>query len=320
MEKKISLIVAAYNVEKYIEKCVESIIKQTYENLEIILVNDGSNDSTLRICKKFRASDQRVIIIDRENGGLSAARNSGLDIATGDYICFVDGDDYIKNTYCEELLKVAETHDSDIVMFSYFRDYGDRIVPLYNDGKTYTMNRDMAIKELIINDRIKSMACMKFYKSNLFEKLRFREGVGYEDVYLMHHLFLMADKFCVYNFPLYYYLFRLDSISNVQSEINLFNRYESLIIRFNELSDIYPELKKLLIEKVSYTFVDIYNSMKAGKYNDNNNVLLRLVEFFRSYKKDIPLKIKIMFTIVRMAGFLNLSRVLHVLMVKIINS
>lgn len=320
MEKKVSLIIAAYNVEKYIEKCIKSIMNQTYKNIEIIVVNDGSIDNTLKICEELRDIDSRILIINRENGGLSAARNSGLDVASGEYIAFVDGDDYIVDSFCQVLIKASMDNDADIINFSYFRDYGDRITSFNSDGSGFLLDRKSALEELVRNSTIKSMACMKFYKSKIFKDLRFKEGVGYEDVYLMHQVFMKANRFFVYNVPLYYYFYREDSISNIQSESNLFHRYNSLLLRFNDIQKVYPEMLKLLTLKTSYSFVDIYNSICAGKYMDQKEVLPSIKDFFQKNSSRISVKIKLMFLIVRFFRILNLNRMLHKLMVKLINS
>ena len=110
---KISVVVAIYNVEKYLEKCIQSIIFQTYKNIEIILVNDGSTDNSLNICKKYKSEDSRIIIINQENQGVSVARNNGIDRASGEYILFVDGDDYLRTDIIEKLLNNAD--DNDII-------------------------------------------------------------------------------------------------------------------------------------------------------------------------------------------------------------
>lgn len=111
---KVSVIVPIYNVEKYLKKCIKSIIGQTYENIEIILVEDGSPDNSSEICDEFAKMDKRIKVIHKKNEGVSAARNSGLDVATGDYVCFVDGDDYVMPDYVEYMLKLAIDNKTDI--------------------------------------------------------------------------------------------------------------------------------------------------------------------------------------------------------------
>lgn len=121
----VSVIIPIYNVEKYLNRCVDSIINQTYSNLEVILVNDGSSDDSSTICDYYKSKDSRVIIIHKENGGLSDARNFGLDIAIGDYIMFLDSDDYIENNMIENLLMVVEENHSDVVICGYYADFVD---------------------------------------------------------------------------------------------------------------------------------------------------------------------------------------------------
>ena len=110
---KISVVVPIYNVERYLKRCIDSIINQTYDNLEIILVNDGSKDSCLNICNEYKKKDERVIVIDQPNAGLSGARNSGIEIATGEYISFIDSDDYIHKDFYKEMLSTAVKEKSD---------------------------------------------------------------------------------------------------------------------------------------------------------------------------------------------------------------
>lgn len=121
---KVSVIVPIYNVEKYLTKCIETIMNQTYKNIEIILVDDGSPDSSGNICDEYAKKDNRIKVIHKDNEGVSAARNSGIDIATGDYVCFVDGDDYVMDDYVEYLLKLSRTGNSDVVLSTeLFSDY-----------------------------------------------------------------------------------------------------------------------------------------------------------------------------------------------------
>ena len=115
----ISIIVPIYNTEKYLNECVDSIINQTYKNIEIILVNDGSTDNCLKICDEYAKKDKRVKVIHKENGGLSSARNSGLDILTGKYVCFIDSDDYVATTFVYDMFNLITKYNADIVEGSY---------------------------------------------------------------------------------------------------------------------------------------------------------------------------------------------------------
>lgn len=125
----ISIIVPVYNMEKYLEKCIESVIEQTFQDIEIVVVNDGSRDTSLQILRRFAAKDQRIKIVDQVNQGLSGARNSGIDQATAPYIMFLDGDDWIDPQTCEEAYKAIEKNNADVVMWTYVREYETKSLP-----------------------------------------------------------------------------------------------------------------------------------------------------------------------------------------------
>ncbi|MCF0115573.1 MAG: glycosyltransferase family 2 protein, partial [Erysipelotrichaceae bacterium] len=120
---KVSVIVAIYNVEQYLEKCIKSILAQTYKDFEVILVHDGSPDNCLSICRKYEALDERVVVLDKPNGGLSDARNAGMKIAKGKYVSFVDADDFLEDTLLEKCIAKLEEDDSDMVMFDIYQYY-----------------------------------------------------------------------------------------------------------------------------------------------------------------------------------------------------
>lgn len=140
MGKLVSIIIPAYNAEKYIQKCVESVIQQTYRNLEIIIVNDGSNDDTLKKLAQIKTSDERIIVIDQENGGPSAARNAGLKICHGDYIFFLDSDDWLVPNCIEELVNIEERHEVDIIFFDYYKNFAGK------DVEHFTYKKDFCYK------------------------------------------------------------------------------------------------------------------------------------------------------------------------------
>ena len=137
MESKVSIVIPVYNVEAYLKECVDSAIKQTYKNLEIILVDDGATDSCPEICDVYAQSDKRIKVIHRENGGLSAARNTGMDASTGEYIYFLDSDDYIELKAIEKLVNTIETEKADFVFFDGYVFYTD----CEDDGESFRYSR-----------------------------------------------------------------------------------------------------------------------------------------------------------------------------------
>jgi glycosyltransferase involved in cell wall biosynthesis len=213
----ISIIVPVYNVDKYLRKCVDSIISQTYKNLEIILVDDGSPDSSPMICDEYASKDKRVRAVHRENGGLSAARNTGIDISSGDYILFVDSDDYIDSNLVEYLLKNIINNDSDIatVSFKLFYDNAEtKRKDAYLFQKTQVIN--MAPIDTLIDSLYEHSSTFhawgKLYKRELFDNIRYPEGRLFEDTGTTYKLILKSKKISISTAKKYHYLTRQGSI------------------------------------------------------------------------------------------------------------
>lgn len=216
--EKISIIVPVYNVEKYLNRCVESLIKQTYENLEIILVNDGSKDGSGILCEQLMKRYSNIKVIHKPNGGLGSARNAGLDIAEGEYIGFLDSDDWVSSDMYEYLLNLAREYDSDVTQIDY------RFISEYTEIKkqndTYCIRcivgRD-AILETYLKDGMKEKksypVTSKLYKAGCFKTIRFPEGQLYEDVVTNFDILSHANKYVISNKPCYYYFINPQSIT-----------------------------------------------------------------------------------------------------------
>lgn len=219
----VSVIVPIYKTEQYLKKCIDSLLSQTYKDIEIILVDDGSPDGCPGICDEYAAKDERIRVIHRENGGLSAARNSGIDASKGDFLMFVDSDDYVSPQYVEKTLKKAIETDSDIVFCNYMfvNELGEEIP---NDNYTYYKREDcfdsLEALSLFENKAYRTffdISCNKLYKRDLFDDLRFPEGVSLvEDISIMPILYHRAQKLSVVEDKLYFYFCRSDSISHTK--------------------------------------------------------------------------------------------------------
>ena len=146
-EKKISVIVPIFNGEKYLRRCIESILKQTYKNIELILINDGSEDKSLAICEEYKKNDKRIIIINKENEGVSIARNIGIEKATGELISFVDADDYLEITFLQELFDMMKKYNTEYITCGYNRVYDNHIEQVNNDLKEILMTADEYLKK-----------------------------------------------------------------------------------------------------------------------------------------------------------------------------
>lgn len=207
----LSIIVPVYKVEKYIRKCIDSILAQTFTNFELILVDDGSPDCCGYICEEYALIDKRIKVIHKENGGLSAARNSGIDIALGEIIAFVDSDDWIHPQMYEKMIKYLNANGVDIVCCDTYIVKNSKTVfkARYNENKILTQTQAV---NYILEGAIDNAAWNKIYNKDLFKKIRYPVGRVFEDVATTYRLFAVAEKVGVLKEPLYYYLKRTDSI------------------------------------------------------------------------------------------------------------
>lgn len=249
----ISIIVPVYNVEKYLNQCVDSILAQTYTNLEIILVNDGSKDNCGAICDAYAQRDNRIIVLHKTNGGLSDARNAGINIAKGEYIGFVDSDDWIEPDMYEYLFNAINQSGADISACGLFREYKDKTVKCAR-GKDFVYPSELALERLLENSDFQDYAVTKLYNRKLWTKIRFPIGKYYEDMLTTYRLFLQSTSIASVSRCLYHYRQRKGSIVK--------NGFNDVRIAYLEAAESFlknPELKKrysdtidLRILKVKY--------------------------------------------------------------------
>lgn len=241
--KKISIIVPIYNIEKYLPRCLDSILAQTYKNLEVILVDDGSVDNSGMIADKYARNDQRINVIHQVNKGVSAARNAGLDLATGDYIGFVDGDDYIEPDMYEILMRIIDEQQVDIAHCGYQMVYPSRIDYYYNTREKQKMNREEGVFELLKGRKIEPGLWNKLYKAELFKQIRLPIGIAEtEDLLCNFELFCLAESSFFYDVSKYHYMLRSGSAtSETLSEKKRRDRYYVVSYIMSKVSydDIY---------------------------------------------------------------------------------
>ena len=289
MDGLVSVIIPVYKVEKYLHKCIESVLAQTYKKLEVILVDDGSPDACGEICNQYAKRDSRVKVIHKTNGGLSSARNAGLSLASGEYICFVDSDDYIQPILCQQIVGILEQYDADIVTFDCWRVTEDGTML----GGTETISNGLiepkeAVTELM-RGHINNFAWNKIYRRHIFEDIRFPEGRVWEDAAIMYQLFLKAR--CIYccNEKLYYYLRRSDSITGritAQALRDLFlARYQC----YEDLSVSYPEAAELVFHRVALCALRLYDRSLWEAVD--MRVLSEAQEFLRDHRERVLGKI-----------------------------
>ena len=211
----ISVIVPVFNVEKYLERCVETIVNQTYKNLEIILVNDGSTDNSGELCDELAKKDNRIKVVHKENGGLSDARNTGERESTGEYIIFIDSDDYIHHEMLNTLYTQIVEKNADVSICGVMNVYSNSETPQCSDiNMDFVCDKEGFLKEYLIGEKIPGSICNKLLKKSIANKLEFPVGKIYEDAFYHYDLINHADKYVVSTKPYYYYFHRGDSITN----------------------------------------------------------------------------------------------------------
>lgn len=234
--KKVSIVVPVYNVEKYMKRCLDSILAQTYTNLEIILVDDGSTDSSGEICDTYAEKDNRVVVIHKDNGGLSDARNVGIEKATGEYIAFIDSDDYIDLSMVQVMVEKLEATSSDIVLCNYeYVDEDGRLIDESN-GETRVISEELTSEQALdrlckANSTYYTIACNKIYKKEIFDKVRFRKGKLHEDEFIVHEIYARMNKMVCIEDGFYKYVQRNSSITNNNRTSRHLDVVEALFLR-----------------------------------------------------------------------------------------
>ena len=256
MTEKITVIVPVYNVENYLNKCLDSLINQTYKNLEIIVINDGSTDNSGKICQEYAQKDNRIIYIEKENGGQSEARNMGLDRMTGSYVTFVDSDDWVEPDYVEVLYNKLIEYQADIAVGNYY-SYNEQegIFYFHIFGSSYyekVYDNVSIFENFYESEHMKNFALLcvggKLYKADLFRELRFEVGKLGEDGYLNQKIYLLAEKTIYLNAGLYAYRQREGSSSRSWTEKWMHALVDAMSERITLLANMgYPLEKHLAV-------------------------------------------------------------------------
>lgn len=230
MEKRIkspliSVIVPIYNVEKYLPRCVESLLNQEYKNLEIILVEDGSKDNCYSLCDEYQKKDNRIVVIHKQNGGLSSARNAGLDICKGDYVAFLDSDDYLDLKTYSVMLDFLVKENLDVVCCELSKVNNDAEIERLKFYDTGTILQGKQIAREILLDTMGSQVVKGLYKKDLWKDIRFPIGLLYEDIYTTFKVFAKAEKVGFIAEPFYKYYQNFEGISLTPNPIVPYHQF-----------------------------------------------------------------------------------------------
>lgn len=240
----ISVIVPVYNVEEFLNRCVDSIIRQTYQELEIILVDDGSTDNSGALCDEYVQKDSRIVVIHKENGGLSDARNAAIEIMKGEFVAYVDSDDYLADDYIAYMynLLISENADISACAIKTVCDYTEQLGVI--NEKIVIYDAYEALKAILYQGCFVPSACCKLYKKELFEDIRYPKGMYYEDMAIIYKLLDKCQKVVIGNQQKYYYYQRANSIMNESFNPKKMHRIQIVNELKKHVDNRYPELKK----------------------------------------------------------------------------
>lgn len=258
MTSLISVIVTVFNLEDYVSKCIDSILNQDYKNLEIIIINDGSTDRTGLICDEYEKKYNNIIIVHKDNTGLSDSRNTGIKLAKGEYIAFVDADDYIETDLYSTLYNLIIENETDLSMVSYNFVRDEKKFPDADTGKITIFNQSEGLKELLVDKKVKNYVWNKLYKTEIVKNNLFPEYRSFEDIYFMHNIFCKIQSSVYYEKPKYNYIYRKNSLSNTVNSDFIKPLYKDIKnMYFNSIIN-YPDLEKYIHYNFSLWFIRLH--------------------------------------------------------------
>lgn len=277
MTPKISIIVPVYNVEKYLHVCINSILNQNFSDFELILVNDGSKDNSGQICDEFAKEDSRISVIHKKNGGLSSARNAGIDVAKGEYIGFVDSDDWIDKEMYEILYNNIVRHNAQISVCNLcIMKKNNEFIPNPEDDREIIFTTEEAMAELISNQKLTFSACNKLFSKSLFQELRYREGIILEDMDLSYKLIYRANTITYTPKPLYFYRYNNTSILRGNFSVKRVDEYYVKKEMYEFYAERFPNVSEYVYADLFFTGIRLYSMILDSKKEliENYKVLI----------------------------------------------
>lgn len=284
---EISVIVPVYNVEKYLDKCVESLIKQTFQDIEILLIDDGSTDSSGAICDKWEIQDARVRAIHKENGGLSDARNRGIQEAVGTYIGFIDSDDYVTPEMYEILYHNLKKEDADVAYCGMYHCYANGIVTRKDTTSYLVVDAKEAVRLMLDSRMISVTIPNRLYKKSLFDQVRFPYGKVSEDVFVAVELMLQTKRAVIDMRPQYYYVHREGSISTKPYTPKDMNAVEGYEKNLKLVQEHYPDLEPYALFRCYWSHFYVLDKMLLAKKNPYAEDQKEVIAYLRKNYKQI---------------------------------
>lgn len=284
----ISIIIPIYNVSEYLDKCLASVVNQTYSNLEIIAVNDGSTDNSHEIIRNWAERDKRIVPINKKNGGLSSARNCGLDIAKGSYIMFIDSDDFIEKSMVEILYYNAIKYKRKISICNryYYYPTGEKKLRFADKSYIKDLKKDDALLNLINNIDFDMSAWAKLYSKELWKDIRFPTGKLSEDYFVMYNIFSLSDGVVYTSRPLLYYLQQRGG-SITQKNRLIYDYVEAAREQMEFIKENYPRLATYAESAYCLSYFTIFNKVIQNGGVVSDDFIREMNIVVKSYSKNV---------------------------------
>lgn len=284
--EKISIIIPIFNVESFLRKCINSVTNQTYKNIEIILVDDGSDDNCPFICDEYAQLDSRIKVIHKEHGGVSDARNVGIDNASGDYVGFVDSDDWIEQDMYRVLHSKALALNTEITICGYNIVKNNKKHLSFIIKEDTVLSGEEALIVLLNDTMIKNYPWNKLYKMDLFKEIRYPVGMNYEDIATTFKLIALSKRIAIIPNYLYNYMLREKSISQQKTFQNIYDLYKAYEYRLCQIEKVLPEYRKSIYELTVSTALVAYNlSLKEQLSEKDEKKVQKLISSLKEYSK-----------------------------------
>lgn len=284
---KVSIVVPVYNVEKYLQRCVSSILGQTLQDIEIILVDDGSRDSSGKLCDEYAKEDSRIVVVHKENGGLSSARNAGIDVATSPYIGFVDSDDYIDEEMYEKLYNWITENEADIAMCELCHCYEDKEITKRTNTEFGVVNDEQAIRLVMEGNKATVSAVNKLYKTSIFDKVKYPVGKLTEDAFVIVEVLMQARKVVYSTEELYYYVHRKNSITTSRFKKKDLNVLEAYSKNRELIKKNYPALRDVADMRCIWAHFYVLDKMMLSKELEEKDIQKKIIKTLRKNYKFI---------------------------------
>ena len=265
MKDLITVIVPVYNVEKFINRCITSIINQSYKNLEIILVDDGSTDNCGKICDDYAKKDNRIKVIHKENGGISDARNTGVSVAKGKYVTFIDSDDYVKYDYIEFLYNLIIKNKVKVSICSHTVLYNTGLKIEKETEEFSVLDAKTVVRRILYDDGIDTSVWAKMYETTLFNNIKYPKGKLFEDAAITCRILSICEKIAIGSKSKYFYMIRSDSITNENFNVKKMDLITSTKEMGEYIIKKYPDLQQAVERRIMYAYLSTLSQLANSK-------------------------------------------------------